>query len=189
MCHSSSGIQHPGQIVPEVHGLRSLGPCPFSSLFLLPPVDSGSTRFPPINPWTWCLLLATRTLSDTGGPLWREGLVFYEGNGFSLSPALSGPAKPQEKRVWVPSCLFSAFHEGAMVPPFMVPPFTNSWKTTKSGQVETGDREQSRPFHSILLDSKAHLAAAKRGKHKAITTGLWTEQASDCKMHNYFMYH
>lgn len=112
MCHSSSGIQHPGQIVPEVHGLRSLGPCPFSSLFLLPPVDSGSTRFPPINPWTWCLLLATRTLSDTGGPLWREGLVFYEGNGFSLSPALSGHAKPRRRGSECPAACSLLFMRG-----------------------------------------------------------------------------
>lgn len=37
---------HPGQIVPEVHSLGSLGLCSFLSLFLLPPVDPVSTRFP-----------------------------------------------------------------------------------------------------------------------------------------------
>lgn len=38
--------QHPGQAVPEVHSLRSLGLCSVLSPFLLPPVDPVSTRFP-----------------------------------------------------------------------------------------------------------------------------------------------
>ena len=52
-----------------------------------------------------------------------------------------------------------------------------SWKTAKSCQGETDGREQSGPFHSILLGSKGHSAAAERGKQEAITTGLQIEQA------------
>lgn len=55
-----------------------------------------------------------------GSPLWRGGLVFYKVNGISLSQALPGPAKRQDKRVWVPGsspcCPAPGFHEGAVAP-------------------------------------------------------------------------
>lgn len=97
--------------------------------------------------------------------------MFYEVSGSFLSPASQDLQNPRirgsEGLPLVLDALLLAFHEGSVA----------SWKTAKSGQGDTDGREQSGPFHSILLDSKGHAAAAERGKQKAIPVGLQIEQA------------
>lgn len=103
---------------------------------------------------------------------WEEkGLCFIKlvGSRFPvLSQALQNPRiRGSEYPGRALTALLLGFNKGAMAPP----PVT-SRKTAKSGQVHKDSKKQSGPFHSILLDSKGHLAAAKRGRHKEITAWL-----------------
>lgn len=127
--------------------------------------------FLPINPPGFSACCLQPEPGVTRAALCEEGLCFMRSVGScfpQLSQDLQNPRiRGSECLSRVLDALFLAFHKGS----------TASWKTAKSGQEETDRREHSGPFHSILLDSKGHSAATKRGTYKAITVGLQIEQA------------